>query len=432
MKSVLLNTWTLLLGVLLLMIGNGLQGTLLGVRGAIEGLSAGTMSFVMTAYFAGFLAGSRLAPVMISRVGHVRVFAALGSVASAAFILYGAFPDAWAWIPLRFVVGLCFSGVYVVAESWLNDTATNETRGITLSTYMFMQMGGIIIAQVVMGFGDPTGYQLFVLISVLVSLSFAPILLTVAPTPVFGSTRRMTLKELYKISPLGIVGLFILGAGIGGFFGMAPVYGTSIGLSAAEVSTLVGAAYLGGLLLQFPIGYLSDRMDRRQLIIYVALIGVVATILCAAILDNYWVVLGLSMLFGGLLNPLYSLLISYTNDLLDPGDMAAGSGGALFVNGLGAVFGPLMVGWLMGRFGPNVYFPFTAVLLLLIASYAVYRSTKRAAIPVDEQGAYVAVTPTYTPVLTTVAGEYSAEQGDEDAADTPDETPPETPQADAT
>ena len=202
MVKVFSNSWALLLGMLLLMVGNGLQGTLLGIRGEIEGFSTSSMSLVMSAYFLGFLGGSRLAPRMIRRVGHVRVFAALASFISAVLILYPTWANPYVWAVERVVIGFCFSGVYVAAESWLNNDSTNDTRGQALSAYMIVQMVGIVLAQMLLLVADPSGYVLFVIPSVLVSISFAPILLSISPTPAFDSPKPMSLRDLVKISPL--------------------------------------------------------------------------------------------------------------------------------------------------------------------------------------------------------------------------------------
>ena len=198
MFQVLSRSWALLLGMMLLMVGNGLQGTLLGVRGGIEGFSTFEMSIVMSAYFAGFLGGSRVAPEMIRRVGHVRVFAALASFISAILILYPAFAHPVAWALGRLVIGFCFSGVYVTAESWLNNSADNTNRGKALSVYMIVQMFGIVSAQVLLAMGDVSGYALFIVSSVLVSISFAPILLSISPTPAFETAKPMRLKTLIQ------------------------------------------------------------------------------------------------------------------------------------------------------------------------------------------------------------------------------------------
>ena len=259
MLGVVRDSWSLLLGLLLLMLGNGLQGTLLGVRGAIEGMSPGTLSFIMSAYFVGLLIGARVTPVMIGRVGHVRVFAALASLISAAFILYAAQPDPWVWGAARLVVGFSFCGVYVVAESWLNERATNETRGQAMSVYMLVQMTGVVSAQGLLMLGDPGGYALFALISILVSVAVAPMLLSAGPTPVFKASPRMTLRALFAVSPLGCVGAFLLGGVFAAMFGMAAVYGGQAGLSIGQISALVAAMYMGGLVAQWPIGRASCR-----------------------------------------------------------------------------------------------------------------------------------------------------------------------------
>ena len=315
MLFVVKNSWALLFGMFLLMLGNGLQGTLLGVRGSIEGMSPQTMSWVMTGYFVGFLFGSQLAPNMIRRVGHVRVFAALGSLVSACLILYAAWTNPYFWFLLRVIVGFCFSGIYVVAESWLNDSSSNETRGQTLSAYLIVQMMGIVLAQAVLNIADPSGYVLFIIISVVVSLSFAPILLSVSPAPQFQTSKRMTLSQLWSISPLGVVGQFFLGAIFAALFGMASVYGTERGLSVKDISLFVASIYFGGMILQYPIGWISDRMDRRVLIFIVCTIGTIFSF-GANLFDNFIWLLIVAFIIGGVANPLYSLYIAYTNDYL--------------------------------------------------------------------------------------------------------------------
>ncbi|MEC8039675.1 MAG: MFS transporter, partial [Pseudomonadota bacterium] len=231
MIQILSSAWALFLGLMLLMVGNGLQGTLLGVRGDIEGFSTFEMSIVMSAYFVGFLGGSRMAPEMIRRVGHVRVFAALASMVSAVLILYPVLAHPVAWALGRVVIGFCFSGVYVTAESWINNAADNENRGKALSLYMIVQMTGIVSAQGLLLVADPSGYVLFVIPSVLVSISFAPILLSITPTPAFDTTKPLSIKELLELSPLGCMGMFLLGGVFAAQFGMAAVYGGEVGLT---------------------------------------------------------------------------------------------------------------------------------------------------------------------------------------------------------
>lgn len=410
MISVLTSSWALLLGMMLLMVGNGLQGTLLGVRGAIEGFGTFEMSVVMSAYFLGFLGGSRLAPDMIRRVGHVRVFAALASFISAVLILYPAMPNSLAWVLGRVIIGFCFSGVYVTAESWLNNSATNENRGQALSLYMIVQMVGIVSAQGLLVLADPSGYVLFVISSVLVSVSFAPILLSISPTPAFESTKPMSLKELLRISPLGVIGMFLLGGVFSAQFGMAPVYGAEAGLSIAQISIFVAAFYVGAMVIQYPLGWISDRMDRRLLIMIVAALGGAGAVLAMLGGGNFVILLVAAFLVGGMSNPLYSLLIAYTNDFLDYDDMASASGGMVFINGLGAISGPIITGWIMSVFGPPGFFLFIAALMGLLTIYAGYRMTQRSAPSVDETAAYAVISPGSTQFAVEFAQEYAIEE----------------------
>ncbi|MEP5760560.1 MAG: MFS transporter [Litoreibacter sp.] len=427
MLKVFIGSWALLLGMLLLMIGNGLQGTLMGVRGGIEGFSTFELSLVTSGYFLGFLGGSHFAPGFIRRVGHVRVFAALASMISAALILYPAINYSWAWILLRIVIGFSFSGVYVTAESWLNNSSTNETRGQTLSLYMIVQMAGIVVAQLLLNVADPAGYMLFVIPSVLVSISFAPILLSVSPTPAFGNNKQMSLKELYTVSPTGFVGMFLLGSVFAAQFGMSSVYATSSGLSVSQISVFMSSIFIGALVLQYPIGWLSDRMDRRILIVIVAVIGSLGASLGWLFGPNFTVLLIAGAAIGGTSNPLYSLLIAYTNDYLEVDDMAAAAGGMLFANGLGAILGPILIGWAMTSIGPQAFWFFILVLLAAIAAYAGYRMTRRASAFAEEDNydavPYVAISPAGSPIVAEVAQEVYVEAAEELASDIEEETP---------
>ena len=420
MLTAIRNSWALLFGMTLLMIGNGLQGTVLGVRGDAEGMSPSVLGFVMSAYFLGFLGGTQVTPYLLRKVGHVRVFAALASMISAAFILYAAVVDPIAWFLMRVMVGFCLSGVYVVAESWLNDGATNETRGQTMSAYIFAQMLGIIVAQALLNVADPGGYDLFVIMSVLVSISFAPILLSSSPVPMFESTRRMPLTELFHISPLGCVGMCFLGATFGCLFGMGSVYAADLGMSNVEISIFIGAIYVGGLIFQIPIGWFSDRMDRRVLIAGVTLCATVAS-LFAGLASGFLFLTLLAFVIGGMANPLYSLLAAYVNDQLEHEDMASAAGGLILINGVGALTAPIVVGFAMENVGPAGFFLVISTAMGLTFVYALYRMTQRPATPVDETGPMVAMSPVVSQVATDAAWEAALEDA-QDAAES-EETP---------
>lgn len=415
MVQVFSSAWALLLGMGLLMVGNGMQGTLLGIRGALEGFSTLEMSIVTSAYFVGFLGGSRTAPGMIRRVGHVRVFAALASLISAVMIMYPLFPNVIAWSFGRVLIGFCFSAVYVTAESWLNNAADNSNRGQALSIYMIVQTLGIVIAQGLLLTADPSGFVLFVIPSVLVSIAVTPILLSISPTPAFATTKPMSLRELVKFSPLGSVGMAVVGGIFAAQFGMSAVYGSEAGLSVPQITIFVSSFFVGALMLQFPIGFMSDRMDRRLLVIGVSVVGFFASLLGMFFGETFSLLLVSSFILGGMLNPLYSLLIAHTNDFLEHEDMAAASSGMVFINGLGAVLGPVIVGWMMGTaLGPSGFYLYTAILFAFLVAYAGYRSTRRASVPVDETGSYVAISPSATYTAVEYAQEYAIETELED------------------
>lgn len=423
MIEVLARSWALLLGVLLLMVGNGLQGSLIGVRGAIEGFSTAELSIITSGYFVGFLFGSKMTPEMIRRVGHVRVFAALGSFVSAVLILYPTITEPWAWVLLRVIFGFSFSGVYVTAESWLNDASTNETRGKTLSVYIIVQMAGIISSQALLNVHDPAGFVLFVIPSVLVSLSFAPILLSVTPTPAFETTKAMSFRELYVTSPTSVVGMFMIGLVFSAQFGMASIYGTEAGLSVAEISIFISAIFLGGLVLQYPIGWMSDRMDRRVLILGTAVGGLVATLIGILFGATFEALLVAAFIMGGCSNPLYALLIAYMNDYLEGDDRAAASGGLLFVNGLGAIIGPILTGWAMSAFGAPGFWLYLLGVMICLSAYVSFRMTQRASVYASDEDydavKYAPISPSATVVAVEVAQEFYAEN-----AEALDEDPP--------
>ena len=413
MFQVFTGSWALFVGMFMLMVGNGLQGTLLGLRGEAEGFSTFELSIVMSAYFLGFLFSSRYTPELIRRVGHVRVFAALGSMVSAVLIAYPVLLDPWAWTVGRTIIGFCFCGVYITAESWLNDASSNENRGKSLSLYMIVQMAGIVFAQWIVSQGDISGYILFIIPSILVSLAFAPVLLSVKPMPAFETTKPMKLRDLIAASPLACVGMFMLGGVFSAQFGMSAVYGSRVGLTVGEISFFVSAIYVAALVLQYPIGWLSDRMDRRKLIIWISLLGAAGSMI-AFLVPGYFVLIVISgAIVGGMSNPLYALVIAYANDYLEKEDMASASGGLLFINGVGAIAGPLIVGLMMDLIGNNGFWLYTGLLMASVGAYGLYRATQRSREDSETENAsvrYVPVSAASTPIAAELAQEYYVDE----------------------
>ena len=393
MFQILGAVWALLLGMTLIMIGNGMQATLMGVRGGIEGFSTLDLAVITSGYFVGFLAGSRLAPHMIRQVGHVRVFAALGSFMSAGLIAFPLLSDPWVWSILRVAIGFCMSGIYVTSESWLNNAATNATRGRVLGIYMIAQTLGGLAGQGMLNLADPGDFTLFVVASIVVSLAFAPILLSATPVPAAEKIRPMSLRRLYDASPLGTVGLFLLGIVFTAQAGMGAVYGQAAGLSVGQIASFVSALIAGALITHLPIGWLSDRMDRRHLIMACAIIGAFACILGATARDAFPILMIAALAVGGVIAPLYSLLIAYVNDYLDVEDMPAASGGLVFVYGAGAMTGPLIAGQMMEAVGPAGFWAVLCASFAAVVVFGLWRMLRRPAGP-EEESAYVGTMPT--------------------------------------
>ena len=416
MIKVLSSVWALLLGIVLIMLGNGMHFTLIGLRGGIEGFSATALAIVTSGYFMGFLSGARLTPLLIQRVGHVRVFAALGSFMSAGLIAFPLLTEPWAWTILRILIGFCMSGIYVAAESWLNAAATNETRGKVLSAYMIAQTLGIIGAQGLLSMGDAATSVLFICASILVSVSFAPILLSAAIVPAVQVARPMPLRSLFASSPLGTLGIFMLGGVYATQSGMGAVFGTQIGLTASQIALFVAMLFAGALVLQYPIGWLSDRMDRRKLIFGAALLGAASCALGWVTGGDLRALMAAAFFAGGVTTPLYALFLAYTNDTLSAEDMPAASGGLVFTFGLGAIAGPLVTGWAMEGLDPHAFWLVLGATFAMISLYALYRMTQRAMVPVDETESYLNVLPTSSPVAVEAAAEWAVDNAETEEA----------------
>ena len=387
-----LASWTLFFGLLLIMSGNGLQVVLLGTEATEAGFSKITTGFVMAGYFLGIFCGSLLVPRLLDNVGHVRVFGAMAALASAAVLVVAALVNPVVWALMRLLTGFCFAGMYIVCESWLNDQSTNETRGQMLSLYMIVSMGGLATGQLLIGAGGESSIGLFLLASVLVSIAVVPVLLSVGTAPAFEEPERMSLRRLLQVSPLAVVGLAINGVAVSMLFGMGAVYGLSIGLNNAEVGYFMTAPVIGALLLQYPVGRLSDRFDRRMVIFGVALMGGGAAAMAAMFGRGDFALLLVCMLvYGGSLFPLYSLFLAHANDFLTPSQMVAAASGLVMVSGAGAVLGSPLAALSLEYFGVASFFILVTAIQLLIAGFALFRMTRRAAVPNLAQGPFVAI-----------------------------------------
>ncbi len=365
--------WPLLIAVGLLMLGTGLQGVLVGVRSEFEGFETVVIGLVMSSYYLGFLVSARQVPVLVARVGHIRIFAAFASLASAATLAYVVLVDPVVWAAMRFVTGYCMAALYVVAESWLNEFATNQTRGRVLSAYMVVVVGGLGVGQLLIGVGDPLGFRLFVLASVLVSLSLIPLTMTSTQTPTFDLPARVSIRALYRLAPVGIIGGLGVGLSNAAVLGIGPVYGALVGMSVKRIGLFVALALAGGVALQWPIGRLSDRVPRRRVILAATVAAAVVAIAAIAAAPAGDAALGLMFIFGGLTFPMYSLAISHVNDLIPSGEVVAASSALVFVTGLGTVAGPFGAAVAISWWGAEGFWWFLAAAHALIGVFAVYR-----------------------------------------------------------
>ena len=388
------NTWPLLFGMFMLMLGAGLQGTLLSVRATNEGFATFVTGLVMSCYYVGYMGGSIGAPRLVQRVGHIRVFAALTAVASAVILLQGVFVEPTTWALLRGVSGFCFAGIYVVAESWLNDRASNQNRGSLLSVYMLLLYLGLGGGQFLLNVADTMSMQLFVVISVLISLAVVPMTLSVQRAPPHELPGMTGYRELFRASPLGVVGVAISGVVTSAMFAMGPVYAKLAGLPRSDVATFMGLSILTAVLTQLPIGRWSDRVDRRTVLIAICTLGAVdaglATLFGTE--SRAWLY-GLAAGFGGIALALYSLALSHINDHLDPEQMVGASGTVVLINGAGATLGPSLVAMSMDAFSAPAYFAFLTVSVGGLALYGIYRKSRRAPVAVEQKAPFVAAQP---------------------------------------
>lgn len=406
--SPLRASWPLLLGMGLLMLGAGLQGTLIGLRATLEGFPTFVIGVVMSCYYVGYIAGSFGAPPLVQRVGHIRVFAALTAIASVTILLQAIFVTPLVWGLLRLASGFCFAGIYIVAESWLNDRAGNESRGSVLAFYMFVLYLGLGGGQFLLNAADPAGTLLFVATSILITIAVVPMSLSAQRAPEFATAQRIRLVDLYRVSPLGVVGVVVSGVLTGALFSIGPVYAKLIGFNAPGVAMFMGVSILAAVATQLPIGKLSDRIERRTVLTSVcAAAAIVAG--AAATLDNNarLMLFTLAACHGGLVLTLYSLALSHINDHLDPAQMVSASASVILLNGIGSVAGPLLFSTLIGSLGPPAYFGGMAALTGTLAFYAIWRKQRRAAVPTEHKVPFVGAQPQ------AVAGQLAAETAKE-------------------
>ncbi len=379
---------SLMVGVALVMCCNGLLRVVLGVRAELEGFGLTATGLMMAAYFLGFLFGTRAAEHFIASVGHIRVFAALSSVGSAAALVHLLWVHPVSWALLRLAFGLCLAGLLVTVESWLNDMATNATRGRMLSRYMIVTMGGMGLGQLLLNLADPDGFKLFVVASALISLALVPVVLSASTAPPLVVPEPVSVRKLMKIVPLGLLTAFWVGVAHGCLLGLGAFYAAAEGLSNTRISLFVASSMVGSVVFQWLVGTASDRVPRRYVILVTALVAAGAAALHLLVSVGSPLSLLLMLIHGGATFPLYSLAVATTADSVSASQLTGASASIVRLGGVGAVIGPTLGGLLMALIAPWAYFGVLIFCHVVIVLYTLYRMFTRPPMPVDEQGTF--------------------------------------------
>lgn len=382
MIQALTSVAALLLGTVILLAGQGLQGVLLPVRATLEGFSAVSVGVIGGAYFLGFTLGCWRGVAMIRRAGHVRVFAAMTAVASAAPLIHGLWVNLATWIVLRGIAGFCFAALYVVIESWLNERASNDNRGIVFSAYVLINMTVMAVGQQMLLLDDPLELDLFALISVLVSLAAVPVLFSIQAAPREVEQARIDFRALYRNSPVAVVGTLAAGLNNGVFWSLAAVFITAYSSNTDTAAWFMTATILGGAVGQWPLGWWSDRVDRRRVLAVICLLGTAVSLVTWLLAPHLPLaaILALGSVWGALAFPTYSVSVAHANDWASPDTFVQVSAGLLLLYGVGAIIGPLVASLLMAPLGASGLFLFNAIAFALLLVYTLVRIRRRSVV----------------------------------------------------
>ncbi len=407
----------LLLAAAILLAGNGLQGTLLAVRGNLEGFPTALIGALMSAYYAGFILGCRFNPAFIKSVGHIRTFLALASIASAATLMHPFFVNVIAWAVLRAITGFCFAGLIMIIESWINERATNANRGQILSVYRVIDLGATTVGNMLLATASPQGFELFALTSILISLALVPVALTRSDAPKPIATARLNIPKLFQISPVAAVGAPLVGLGNAAFWSVGAVYAARLGYDKTLIASFMSSVVIGAAVLQWPLGWISDRIDRRLVMIGAAICGVSAAIALARYGgQSPQLLLLLGATFGAFIIPMFGLTAAHANDHADPGTAVETNGSLLLLNGVGSVIGATLGAIVMSKFGPAALFDYIAAVYTAFIVFCIFRVLINKPLPEDEKSPFSPVPKNAAPTVFEIASEDDDEDSAQDAA----------------
>ncbi len=389
--SVFAGTSILFVCLFLLMLGVGLQGSLVSIRGIDEGFSTFLLSFIASCYYVGFFVGSIVVSKWLKRVGYIRVYGALVAIASVAAVAYAMFVSEISWLLMRFITGICIAGICMICESWLNTQTHNENRAKVLGLYVVVLYVGLMLGQFFLNLGDVGGYFLFAVASVVISIASVPLLLTTRPAPTIEETATsLTIRQLYKRSPLGVVSTFFANYMSGSFGGLAAIFAKNSGMPTATIAIFIACSYIGVIIFQLPIGYLSDRIDRRKVMLTMSVVVIAVVIFAIQTTDNHQLII-ISFLLGAFIFPLYALCLAYVNDRLAPEEILPATSALLKITGAGNMIAPILTGWIMVNYGSQWFFGMLGVAAAIITIFGLFRM-KQHGVNVDEQGDFAPIT----------------------------------------
>lgn len=407
MFKILRNSWALFLGMSLIMLAYGFQGSLLGVRAVQEEFSLTSTGFMMSGYFVGYFLGAKYITTIISRVGHIRSFAAFASFASVAILAHSIIINPVTWFLFRVITGLSMASIYTIAESWLNDRSSNKNRGSVLSIYMIILYGSMGFGMFFLNFSAPENFEPFILISLLMSVALIPILMTKRKAPSFKRIQPMKLKELYEASPLGMVSALLYGLIQSALFSLLAVYATSMNFTILEISIATFLLAISGAISQWPIGKLSDIFDRRRVIVYSTFAAGIFAIFAIIASGQMYLPDGLStpktwfyiflILFSFTSLPMFAIILAHTNDYITKEKFVVAGAGLQFVFGMGAMTGPLLCSIFMNIVGLNGFWIFLAIFHFLIGVFGIYRMRIRETLE-NPDSQFIAMPESITPL----------------------------------
>lgn len=390
MQRTLTKVAALLFGVAILLTGQGLQGALIPTRAALEGFSTVTIGAIGAAYFLGFTIGCMRGGTYLRAVGHVRVFAAMTAAASAAPLVLGLWTDPWLWVALRLLTGFCFAVLFVVIESWLNGCTSNETRGGVFSIYVFITLTVMALGQLMMLLYDPRQLELFVIASILVSSALIPVVLSRSEGPEGPQISRINLRRLFEISPSSSTSCFVAGLTNGSFWAISAIFASQVTGNTNSAAWYMTSGVIGGAICQWPLGLLSDRLDRRRVLAVTALgAGVVGAVIVSAgseVSELSLMLLG--ALWGGMAFPLYAVAVALANDHARDDEYVKVSSGLLLLFGIGAVVGPLLATQGMRIWGPSGLYVFSSAVHLLLFGFVGIRAFKPLLVPLEQRSSF--------------------------------------------